>query len=264
MGRKIRFYKYQGTGNDFIILDQWEMEYDLSTDEIASLCDRRMGIGADGLMYLRKGRGVDFIMVYFNADGNESTMCGNGGRCISSLFFSRMGKMEANFQAVDGLHQSKLLADGSVSLHMSDVNEINHQSGGYFLNTGSPHLVLIKEEVVEMNIEEAGSAIRYSPPYADEGVNVNFMKIGPSYINVRTYERGVEGETLSCGTGVTACAIVAGMINSSLSYSKGIDIKTKGGHLKVHYQRNKGKVTDIWLTGPAQHVFTGEIEIKED
>ncbi|NNF33226.1 MAG: diaminopimelate epimerase [Saprospiraceae bacterium] len=261
MGRKVKFYKYQGTGNDFIILDQWDKEYNLTTDDIAYLCDRRMGIGADGLMYLRKASGVDFVMIYFNADGNESTMCGNGGRCISSLFFSRMNKSEARFQAIDGLHYSKLLKHGHVSLHMSDVKEIKDESGGYFLNTGSPHIVLIKENVETMDVEESGSVIRFSPTYADEGVNVNFMEIDPSNVLVRTYERGVEGETLSCGTGVTACAIVAGMINARLSGSKGIEIKTKGGILKVNYQKHEEMVTDIWLTGPTQQVFTGEIEI---
>lgn len=264
MGRKIQFYKYQGTGNDFIILDQWDEEYELTRGDIAYLCDRRMGIGADGLMYLRKGSGADFVMVYFNADGNESTMCGNGGRCISSLFFSRRGTTEARFKAIDGFHECKLLPEGSISLHMSDVKEICDQSGGYFLNTGSPHLVLIKENVRSMDVDKAGSAMRYSQEYKEEGVNVNFMEIEPSNIVVRTYERGVEGETLSCGTGVTACAIVAGMINARLSGDKGIEINAIGGTLKVNYQRQKEMVTDIWLTGPAQHVFTGEIEIKED
>ena len=145
MARKIQFFKFQGTGNDFIIIDQWNEEYDLKQEEIAFLCNRRKGIGADGMMYLRKSGDADFQMVYYNADGNESTMCGNGGRCISALYFSKSKKRSASFLAIDGLHEARLLASGEVSLHMSNVDQIDSNDQGFFLDTGSPHLVIIED-----------------------------------------------------------------------------------------------------------------------
>ncbi len=258
MSRKIQFLKYQGTGNDFIIIDQWDEEFDLSRDEIAHLCDRRMGIGADGLMYLRKSKEVDFQMIYYNSDGNESTMCGNGGRCISSLYFSKTGKRKVTFLAIDGIHESKLLDSGNISLHMSDVDEIKKMVEGYFIDTGSPHLVIFTADVKGKNINKDGAEIRYSDQFASEGVNVNFMEVKNDFINVRTYERGVEGETLSCGTGVTASAIIAGEHSDKLSGKNGIKTITLGGELKVHYIKEDQLFTNIWLTGPAQLVFKGE------
>ena len=261
MGREIQFYKYQGTGNDFIIIDQWDEIYELNVEEIAFLCDRRMGIGADGLMFLRRDDDADFKMVYYNSDGNESTMCGNGGRCISALYFKKMGKHSANFLAIDGYHESKLMDEGIISLHMSDVRRMEEKDKGYFLDTGSPHLVIIDHSVDHKNIAQEGAKIRYSDQYKLEGVNVNFMQLCEGFIKVRTYERGVEDETLSCGTGVTASAIVAGRLSEDFSGDEGVGIQTLGGNLNVRFDSTDEGFQNIWLTGPAVQVYKGEISI---
>ena len=264
MGRSVSFYKYQGTGNDFVIIDQLTHQIDFSRAEIAFMCDRRMGIGADGLMLMRPYDGYDFDMVYFNSDGNQSTMCGNGGRCISQLYFKLKGKNSASFMAIDGIHQSHLMDDGWVSLQMNDVSEINLHSLGYFLDTGSPHLVIKQDDIDAINVKAKGAEIRYGHDYNEDGINVNFLQVQDDKIKVRTYERGVENETLSCGTGVTASAIVASKIggnNSQQSYT--IDVKAPGGDLKVKF-KNEGKLyRDIWLIGPAVEVFQGEIYLPE-
>jgi diaminopimelate epimerase len=260
--KEIHFYKYQGTGNDFIIIDQLKDQYDVPNATIQKWCDRRYGIGGDGLMYLRKDTEVDFQMVYYNADGNESTMCGNGGRCISHLYFSLTGKTTASFKAVDGIHVSHLKSDGIVALKMNDVDEVRKDGDNYVIDTGSPHFIKRMDEINDLNVDVEGRKIRYNSKYMEQGINVNFMALKEDFIEVRTYERGVEGETLSCGTGVTACALAADVLTNG-QYLKSTKIFTKGGQLQVTFQNKKRGYADIWLIGPATKVFKGHLIIDE-
>lgn len=256
---KLRFYKYQGTGNDFVILDNRESKIHLSKEKVASICHRRFGIGADGLMLLEEEEGYDFRMVYYNSDGNPSSMCGNGGRCLVKFAYD-MGIVdnEARFVAVDGPHIAHV-KNGLVYLEMKSVHEMERQSDFFFLNTGSPHYVEIKEGVKRLDVYGLGKAIRYNERFKKEGTNVNFMELLPdNKILVRTYERGVEDETYSCGTGVTASAIAA----SLYGYKSPIDIETLGGELKVSFEeRKEGNYENVYLIGPALRVFEGEVEI---
>ncbi len=258
----LNFHKYQGTGNDFIIIDDRELKFDTTDNAlVAKLCDRRFGIGADGLMLLRSKAGYDFEMVYYNSDGNESSMCGNGGRCI--VEFARTLNLvgdKANFIAIDGGHEA-LVKLGFIKLKMKDVNTVETNRDFYFLNTGSPHYVAFVDEVETYNVFEEGKKIRYNERFKAEGTNVNFIEKQGDYLFVRTYERGVEGETFSCGTGVTAAAIVAAL-NNPFSATNQCAIRTLGGDLSVTFDRSQNdSFTNVWLEGPATFVFKGEINI---
>lgn len=258
----VSFYKYQGTGNDFIIIDDRLKTFNRSDNAlVAKLCDRRFGIGADGLMLLQSIEGYDFKMVYYNSDGNESSMCGNGGRCI--VEFARvigLVKDEASFVATDGLHVAKV-KPAFVSLKMNDVSEIELGAAYSFLNTGSPHYVAFVNDVEKFNVYEKGKEVRYSDRFKAEGTNVNFVEKRYNELFVRTYERGVEAETYSCGTGVTAAALVAS-VKSVATATDYCDIKTLGGKLKVKFHKHPDNTfTDIWLEGPAEFVFKGEVNI---
>ena len=250
------FYKYQGTGNDFIMIDDREKEFDLSdNDLIAALCERRMGIGSDGLVLLREHKTLDFEMIYFNADGNQSSMCGNGGRCI--IAFAKMLeiiKNETTFMAIDGEHKGKLMDDG-IYLKMQDVKEIKGVGDGIVLDTGSPHYIEMVDDLKYIDVNKEGRKIRNSAPFKKEGINVNFV-LDAIDLQVRTYERGVEAETLSCGTGVVATAIAmhyANCIEETL-----VDVKTNGGELTVSFEEFNGGYRNIWLSGEASMVFSGE------
>jgi diaminopimelate epimerase len=252
----IEFYKYQGTGNDFIMIDDREKEFDLTdNDLIAALCERRMGIGADGLILLREHDTLDFEMIYFNADGKQSSMCGNGGRCI--IAFAQMLEMiedETTFMAIDGEHKGRLMDDG-IYLQMQDVKEIEGVGDGLVLNTGSPHYIEMVDDLDNLDVNMEGRKIRNSAPFKKEGINVNFV-LDASELQVRTYERGVEAETLSCGTGVVATAIAmhyANCIEETL-----VNVKTKGGELTVSFEEFNGGYRNIWLSGEASMVFAGE------
>ncbi|WP_347922208.1 diaminopimelate epimerase [Pontimicrobium sp. SW4] len=257
---KHTFYKYQGTGNDFVIIDNREGIFDKEdTKLVANLCDRRFGIGADGLILLENCIDADFKMVYYNSDGNESTMCGNGGRCLVA-FAKEIGVINNDtvFLAIDGLHHAKI--EGHiVKLQMQDVPKIETFSKHVFLDTGSPHHVEVRENVDALDIQKEGASIRYGQPYNDEGANVNFVeKIDDSIFSVRTYERGVEGETFSCGTGVTAVGIA--MKATGKTQENLITLKTKGGDLKVSFKPEGDGFKDVWLIGPATLVYKGQIE----
>lgn len=252
----IEFYKYQGTGNDFIMIDDREKQFDLTdNDLIAALCERRMGIGADGLILLREHDTLDFEMIYFNADGKESSMCGNGGRCI--IAFAQMLEMTGNettFMAIDGEHKGRLMDDG-IYLQMQDVKKIEGVGDGLVLNTGSPHYIEMVDELDYIDVNKQGSKIRNSVPFKKDGINVNFV-LDANELQVRTYERGVEAETLSCGTGVVATAIAmhyANCIEETL-----VNVKTKGGELTVSFEEFNGGYRNIWLSGEASMVFAGE------
>lgn len=259
----MNFYKYQGTGNDFIIIDNRDLKFDRADNAVvAGLCDRRFGIGADGLMLLQTKNGYDFEMVYYNSDGNESSMCGNGGRCIVE-FARTLGlvKEHAHFIATDGEHEA-VVKPGFISLKMKDVNEIEQHSDFSFLNTGSPHYVAFVDNVESYNVFEEGKKIRNNARFKAEGTNVNFIEKMNTDLFVRTYERGVEGETYSCGTGVTAAALIAAIKNVATEQNF-CDIKTLGGNLKVKFTKHPdNSFTDVWLEGPATFVFKGEIEIQ--
>jgi len=256
------FFKYQGTGNDFVIVDNRSWNYGtLTVEQIAAICDRRFGIGADGLMLLNNSDAYDFEMKYYNADGREGSMCGNGGRCLVKFAF-HMGihKNSYRFIAVDGEHEAEIDDDGTVSLKMQDVNGITDIHGDFVLNTGSPHYVKIVSDVQDLDVYQKGMEIRYSSAYAKEGINVNFAEQqSQDSIFVRTYERGVEDETLSCGTGVTACALVN--FHNETGYNN-VVVHTRGGRLEVEFEREgPGIYTNIWLSGPAERVFEGSYSL---
>lgn len=256
---QIDFVKYQGTGNDFILLDNRDGNIVLRQDQIAHLCDRRFGIGADGLMLLENAKGYDFRMVYYNADGSESTMCGNGGRCITA-YANRLGIIgdTAKFIAIDGPHQATI-SNHTVALQMQDVTNIQILDGCSVLNTGSPHYVTIVNDVAHTAVFEEGRTIRNRPEYQPKGINVNFMEVKGDGLHVRTYERGVEDETLSCGTGVTACAIAS---TASGTGSYNITIHTPGGLLEVSFTKDSPTTANnVILKGPATFVFEGSVDV---
>ena len=265
----MQFYKYQGTGNDFVMIDDRARAFD-ETDQplIARFCDRRFGIGADGLILLRNKPGFDFEMVYFNADGRPSSMCGNGGRCTVA-FAKQLGiiNTETHFLAVDGPHDARVEPDGTVRLRMIDVAapvKAGIGEADVFLHTGSPHHIhfLNPEEghsLAEFDVFGTGHNIRYDQAYQPAGTNVNFVEIPADPADpwpVRTYERGVENETLSCGTGVTAVALAA----SQRGAASPVRLQTMGGELEVSFeQRTDGSFENVWLSGPATRVFGGEV-----
>ncbi len=261
MKNTLTFYKYQGTGNDFVMLDNREnvlQDNDVAT--IKFLCDRRFGVGADGLILLENSDTTDFKMVYFNADGNQSTMCGNGGRCIVA-FAKHLGLIEEKtiFEAIDGLHHASIKED-VVSLQMQDVTEIKECNDYLFLDTGSPHHVQFEENILNFDLVGQGRKIR-NEIYGVAGSNVNFVKkINDITYKMRTYERGVEDETLSCGTGATAVALA--MYHQKKTVSTTIKLQVEGGELQVSFQENEGKYSQIFLTGKAIQVFKGEIVCK--
>ena len=260
----VHFFKYHGTGNDFILVDDREDNIRFSEQQIKKLCDRRFGIGADGLILLKDLPGVDFKMVYFNADGKESSMCGNGGRCITS-FSKRIGKIktQATFSAIDGIHKSFITGESPtvVKLQMGDVHEIESGVEFVYLNTGSPHVVIFTDDVAAVDVIAEGKKIRYGGRFREKGVNVNFVQTSGIGLIVRTYERGVEDETLSCGTGVIASALAA--INENILDAKKtvVDIQTLGGKLKVYCEKNGSGFNNIWLEGETVFVFRGEVEV---
>ena len=255
---KLKFYKYQGTGNDFVVIDNRDLFFPKGDAKLVSfLCDRRLGIGADGLILLEKDSVHDFNMIYYNADGNISTMCGNGGRCLVA-FANHLGIIDskASFLAIDGLHTATIEKE-VVSLQMGDVTEIKSKPTSFFLDTGSPHHVQMVENLKEFNVYKEGAKLRYGL-YGEKGSNINFVKQKTTNsFSVRTYERGVEDETLSCGTGVVAVALA--MYSSGKADKNDIAIETQGGELRVQFEGNEA-FHNIYLIGPAKQVFKGEIE----
>ncbi|HQQ93578.1 MAG TPA: diaminopimelate epimerase [Bacteroidia bacterium] len=261
----LQFYKYQGTGNDFIMIDNRHHNLQLQPEQIQDLCSRRFGIGADGLILLELEPGVDFKMVYFNSDGRPSSMCGNGGRCITA-FAHHLGliREKTKFLAIDGLHEAEILDNAQVALKMCDVKSIEKNDDLYFLNTGSPHVVKFVTNVREYPVLEEARKIRYSPRFSEEGTNVNFIERSDDGLFVRTYERGVEDETYSCGTGVTASALVAALEGVS-DNRNACRILTLGGGLEVKFEKVlEQNFYNIWLIGPAEYVFRGEMQHQSD
>jgi len=258
MQNSLEFFKYQGTGNDFVMIDNRDLQFPKDKEIIEKLCDRRFGIGGDGLILLENDPTEDFKMVYYNSDGNESTMCGNGGRCIVAFaHFLDVFEDKTTFEAIDGKHEAEI-QNGIIKLKMIDVNNIKNIDNDFELNTGSPHYVKFVEKLKDYKVFENGNKIRNSASYCEEGINVNFVEeLAEKEIFVRTYERGVEDETFSCGTGVTAAALV---------YLKGknqpsVQVKVLGGNLKVYAEQVGETFKNIWLEGPAKQVFKGKINL---
>lgn len=261
---KIELSKFQGSGNDFIILDNRQNLYNnITPQQVKFLCNRHFGIGADGLMLLNNKESYDFEMVYFNADGNPGSMCGNGGRCIVK-FASMLGikRKEYSFVAIDGVHEAKINLDKEISLKMKDVDEVDFVLDNFVLNTGSPHVVKYVKEAAGINVVSEGRKIRNSKEFLKEGVNVNFVEtLSDDEIFVRTYERGVEDETLSCGTGVTASALTAA--HNEKGFNR-VEVSTVGGKLSVEFEKvSDTEFKNIWLSGPAEFVFSATIILKD-
>ena len=258
----LEFYKYQGTGNDFVMIDNRSGFFPKTNVQLVeSLCDRRFGIGADGLILLENDEATDFRMVYYNSDGNLSSMCGNGGRCLVA-FAKYLNVINDNctFIATDGLHHASVSSDGIVSLQMIDVSKINKENDYTFMNTGSPHHVQMVEDLEHYNVKENGAALRYGSLYGKEGSNINFVKkINEDTFSLRTYERGVEDETLACGTGATAVAIAMNATGQTKATS--IHLNVEGGKLAVSFDKKSDEFTNVFLIGPAEFVFKGQIEV---
>lgn len=271
----MQFSKYQGAGNDFILIDQrehlWLRRED--TSRIAHLCNRHFGIGADGLILLQAHPAYDFEMVYFNADGRESTLCGNGGRCIVAFAYQRgIRKKRYSFLAIDGPHEAELTVETSpghfwVALHMRDVGPIapwpsgdaSGQAQAFVLDTGSPHYVRWVKALEDCDMVQEGRAVRYSAPFRASGINVNLVEDSREGLRIRTYERGVEGETLACGTGVTAAALAWHARQNLPPGAYEVPVFTRGGALTVRFTALPSGYVDVWLCGPAVEVFQGEI-----
>ncbi len=256
---KFHFHKYQATGNDFVLVDNRQGNISFTKEQIEKICDRKFGIGADGLILIEKHPSLNFNLEYYNSDGSQS-LCGNGSRAAVH-FASQLGLVNghANFQAYDGPHQADLLSNGVIRLKMNDVKEVKRLGEDFFIYTGSPHFIRIVKNLDNYSVYEEGKKIRFSEDFNPGGTNVNFVELLPNNtIGVRTYERGVEDETLSCGTGVTAAALAV----SYLQYSSRVHIKTRGGDLSVEYKSSQpGTFEDIFLIGPAKMVYEGAIEI---
>ncbi len=256
---KVTFYKYQGTGNDFVMIDNRQEFFPKENQElIAQLCDRRFGVGADGLILIENDEAEDFKMVYFNADGKEGSMCGNGGRCSVAFanFLGIIGE-KTSFSAVDGLHNATI-SNEIVSLQMLDVSEIKEKSNALFLDTGSPHHVQLIHGLANYDVAKEGARLRYGI-YGKSGSNINFVEEKPDDVfAVRTYERGVEDETLSCGTGVTAVALA--MHKLGKTQKEHVKIEAEGGNLEVTFEVENGIYKNVHLIGATKGVFKGEIE----
>jgi diaminopimelate epimerase len=256
----LHFYKYQGTGNDFVIIDNRDGSIELSSQQVALLCDRHFGIGADGLMLLNKHDSYDFEMIYYNADGAQGTMCGNGGRCLTKFAFDKgIQPNKYTFIASDGEHEAVIDANGWVHLKMIDVHEVSKQNEATVLNTGSPHYIKQVSGISNYDVFSEGKNIRYNDRYNQKGINVNFVEWNGDELFVRTYERGVENETFSCGTGVTAAAMAMSNDTTGLQETK---IRTLGGSLLIKFNKLDAQhYTDVWLCGPASFVYDGQITI---
>ena len=253
---RIQFYKYQGTGNDFIIIN--DLDGHLSTEDIINLCDRKYGIGADGIIFMSKTKDVDFKMMYFNADGSES-FCGNGSRCaVKHAQYLGWISGQCIFTSNDGYHAAEI-DEETVKLKMHDVDFIVVEDMGYILNTGSPHYIAYTEGINELDLIKAAHEIRYSERFKDVGINVNYLEPKNGILHIRTYERGVEDETLSCGTGVTAAAIAHYLEQDSTQKNYKQKLQTKGGSLHVSFEKKKDRFQNIVLSGPANLVFHGSI-----
>lgn len=257
---EIRFFKYQGTGNDFVMIDNRETLLNADLIDVAAICDRRFGVGADGLILIEHHESLDFNMIYFNSDGSRS-FCGNGSRC-AVLFARNLGMIEneTRFLSTDGEHYAYFDEFNRINLHMHNVEQTEIGEDYYFINTGSPHYIRFIDDVATFDVVSEARKIRYNERFAKSGVNVNFAEQDGNLVKVRTYERGVEDETLSCGTGVTAVALANHLRISGQSGEYLQHISTPGGQLSVRFKNERlTYFSDIYLSGPAEMVFEGII-----
>ncbi len=257
---KVNFRKYQGTGNDFVIIDDRDHRFpDKRLDLITNICDRKFGVGADGVILIRNHAEFDFEMIYFNSDGSKS-FCGNGTRCaVSDCYSLGMIKRTTKFLSTDGIHEAEILENGIVRLLMHNVDKVETNGDDFIIDTGSPHYVTNVERLSDLDVVKSGREIRYSERFSKNGINVNFVEQCGNIVSIRTYERGVENETLSCGTGATAVA---------LSFSIGIGLESpvkvivQGGELAVEFEKlDQNRFRNIYLSGPAEFVFEGQITL---
>lgn len=259
----LHFYKYHGAGNDFVIIDNAEVTFDETNYALINrICDRHFGIGADGLMVLKKHSGYDFEMLYYNSDGMPGTMCGNGGRCITAFAHLKgyIGN-ETNFLAMDGIHQAKIINEKSIALRMNDISTIETLSDGFMIDTGSPHFVKFLSGIDALDIYSEGKKIRNEQRFTPDGINVNFCELlSENTLKIATFERGVENETLACGTGSVASAIALCCQKPDNTYK--IDIQAKGGNLNVEFTKINNTYTNIWLSGPIAFVFEGKYNVS--
>jgi len=258
---EIQFAKYHGAGNDFVIIDNRANTFTPTTELVKHLCNRHFGIGADGLMLIENNATLDFRMRYFNSDGNESTMCGNGGRCI--VHYAKKLNLTSDtpkFMGIDGEHEALFIEDDLINLKMKDVLSFTANDDFYFIDTGSPHYVCYVEDINEVNVNEEGAKIRSTYNVEQGGTNVNFVQISDELLLIRTFERGVEAETLACGTGAVASAIASHHFLEDEENT--IKIKAIGGILSVSFNKtSEFEYTNIWLSGPVKHVFNGIISL---
>lgn len=260
MKETLSFVKYQGTGNDFVMIDDRDAQFDLQDIALVSwLCNRKFGIGADGLILISRHADYDFEMIYYNADGSQS-LCGNGSRC-AVMYAADLGMIskETRFLAIDGPHDARIEGD-QVQLKMGDVETVTKYPQDLFIDTGSPHHISFANDVAATDVVTQGRAIRHDARYQDRGTNVNFVELqGQNTIYVRTYERGVEDETLSCGTGVTAASLAAALQD----YQSPVQVKTRGGNLQVSFETtDQQRFSNIYLIGPAKRVFEGTFRLS--
>jgi len=271
---KLNFTKMQGAGNDFIVIDNRDGRYRLNTDQIRDLCDRRFGIGADGILFLEKAPGahLDARMIYHNSDGSRGEMCGNGARCFTAFSLERgLGKSGVVRFLTDAGPMSASAHDGMFTIQMTVPTDLklnvkvplkSGEATVHYVNTGVPHVVRFVEDVSKVDIRPEGSELRRHKAFAPKGANANFAQIKPDgSVLVRTFERGVEDETLACGTGVTATAIIAHLVHK---VSKPVSLKVAGGDvLKVDFHREGATFRAVSLMGPASVVFEGSLELDE-
>ena len=258
---KVKFSKYNGAGNDFIVIDDRKNNLEINPWLIEKLCNRNFGIGGDGLILIKESKSTDFEILHYTSDGNLGSLCGNGSRCaISFAYKNKIIGKKTRFDAFDGIHNAEIINDNLVKMEMKVNSDIIENEYGIWLDTGSPHLVIEKDNTDELDVNLLGSSIRYNEYYKKEGVNVNFIeKVSNETFKIRTYERGVENETLACGTGSTASAICMSYLGKS--ESNNITMKCRGGDLKVGFVSKDNLFTNISITGPAKLVFEGQINI---
>ncbi len=261
---QMKFFKYHGAGNDFILVNNLKGKYHLSKAQIKTFCDRRFGIGADGLILLNQDTNLDFKMIYYNADGGEGTMCGNGGRCITA-FAANQGiiQNQCTFNAIDGEHHAEIIEKQNnkmiVKLGMQESLLPEKRLKGWFIDTGSEHYIEFRNQVKDVDVQKDGSALRHHKEFSPNGANINFVSEHNNYLKIRTYERGVENETLACGTGATAVALTYSLCNNHVHSP--ITLKALGGTLKVYFKKKEERFTDIYLEGPTELVYEGFINI---
>ena len=256
--QRIKFSKYHGAGNDFVMINAIKNHVVLTDEEVKAICDRRTGVGADGLIMVLPSEKYAFRMKYYNCDGHESTFCGNGGRCIAAFACEEgMCPQHLEYEAVDGIHKALLTKNSDnefmVSITMRDIESYDLTDLRLLINTGSPHYVTRIGSLKDFDVRKYGAEIRNDKSISADGVNVDFMEIIDNQYYIRTFERGVEDETLACGTGVTASAIAAGLWYGG----DNIDIKTTLATLNVRFKKSGNSIKDIVLSGPATHVFDG-------